>query len=64
VRGLKRQHINQLFPGYSGHWQTITLLPPLARRLSLLTPWLYPILATLPPLRTHYLALLHPPTKA
>jgi SAM-dependent methyltransferase len=34
---------------------TLTLLPPLARRLGRLTPVLYPRLVAIPPLRTHRL---------
>jgi SAM-dependent methyltransferase len=34
---------------------TLTLLPPLARRLGRLTPLLYPLLSALPPLRSHRL---------
>lgn len=58
VRGITRQQIHQLFPGLEMHLCTITLMPPLARRLGRLTPVLYPLLAAIPPLRTHYLGLL------
>jgi len=58
VRGITREQIQQLFPGLEMHLSTITLMPPLARRLGRLTPVLYPILAAIPPLRTHYLGLL------
>jgi hypothetical protein len=36
-------------------------LPPLARRLHPLTRLLYPVLAALPPLRTHWMGLLERP---
>lgn len=42
-----------LGPGVSS--RSITLLPPLARRLGRATPRLYPALARLPPLRSHRL---------
>jgi len=58
VRGMTKRHIRQFFPGFEMHLRTITLLPPLARRLGRLTPVLYPLLAAIPPLRTHYLGLL------
>jgi len=58
VRGMTKRHIRSFFPGFEMHLRTITLLPPLARRLGRLTPVLYPLLAAIPPLRTHYLGLL------
>jgi ubiquinone/menaquinone biosynthesis C-methylase UbiE len=61
VRGITKQQIHQLFPGLEMHLRTITLLPPLARRLGRMTPILYPLLAAIPPLRTHYLGLLIEP---
>lgn len=61
VRGMTKSHIRQFFPGFEMHLRTITLLPPLARRLGRLTRVLYPLLAVIPPLRTHYLGLLVKP---
>lgn len=61
VRGMTKGHIQQLFPTFTFHLRTITLLPPLARRLGALTPLLYSRLARLPILRTHYLGLLVKP---
>ncbi len=58
VRGMTKRHIRRFFPDFEMHLRTITLLPPLARRLGRLTPVLYPMLAAIPPLRTHYLGLL------
>lgn len=58
VRGMTKSHIRQFFPDFEMHLRTITLLPPLARCLGRLTPVLYPVLAAIPPLRTHYLGLL------
>jgi ubiquinone/menaquinone biosynthesis C-methylase UbiE len=60
VRGMTRRHIGTLFPGFQMHLHTITLFPALARRLGHLTSLLYPVLAAMPPLRTHYLGLLLP----
>ncbi|MBI2953554.1 MAG: class I SAM-dependent methyltransferase [Chloroflexi bacterium] len=61
TRGMNMQNIRSLFPGFESHLRTIGLLPPLARRFGPLTPLLYPLFATLRPLRTHYLGLLVKP---
>jgi SAM-dependent methyltransferase len=61
VRGMSRRSVRALFPGWPGRFRLVTLLPPLARRLHSLTPVLYPVLATLPPLRTHWAGLLERP---
>lgn len=61
VRGLGRDAIARLFPGFAPRLDTVTLLPPLARRLGPLTPALYPLLVSLPFLRTHYAGLLCKP---
>jgi ubiquinone/menaquinone biosynthesis C-methylase UbiE len=58
VRGVGRRHIRSLFPGYVLHLRSVTVLPPLARRLGRATSWLYPALARVPPLRTHLIGLL------
>ncbi len=61
VRGMKLKRIRGLFPGMGVHLRSLTPLPPIVRRLSRLTPLLYPLLAALPPLRTHYIGLLVKP---
>ncbi|RIH84449.1 Malonyl-[acyl-carrier protein] O-methyltransferase [Calidithermus roseus] len=61
VRGVKLLKIRHLFPGALPHLELVTLLPPLARRLGSLTPVLYPLLARIPLLCTHYLGLLLKP---
>lgn len=58
VRGVNRARIAALFPGFEQRLRTVTLLPPLARRLGRATPILYPVLARIPALRTHELGLL------
>jgi ubiquinone/menaquinone biosynthesis C-methylase UbiE len=58
VRGVGRRRIARLFPGLTPHLESLTVLPPLARRLGKTTPWAYPLLARVSPLRTHYLGLL------
>jgi SAM-dependent methyltransferase len=59
VKGMSRAAIRQLFPGFEPVLRSVTLLPPLARRLGPLTDVLYPALAAIPLLRTHYVGLLH-----
>jgi SAM-dependent methyltransferase len=61
VRGVTRRHIRALFEDFRMELRPVTLFPPLARRLGSTTAVLYPVLATLPPLRTHYLGLLVKP---
>lgn len=61
VRGVGRAEIARLFPGYALHLRSLTVLPPLARRLGRAVRWAYPALARVPALRTHYLGLLRKP---
>jgi hypothetical protein len=61
VRGISRKGIRNLFPGFQSRLVSITLMPPLARRLGALTELLYPGFASLPFLRSHYLGLLVKP---
>jgi SAM-dependent methyltransferase len=61
VRGVGRRRIRALFPGYRLHLRSVTVLPPLARRLGWATAWAYPLLSRVPLLRTHYLGLLAKP---
>ena len=58
VRGISRKTIRRLFTGFDSHLVSTTLLPPLARRLGRLTDRLYPRLALLAFLRSHYLGML------
>jgi SAM-dependent methyltransferase len=58
VRGLSRRDVECLFPDLLPALATITLLPPLARRLGPFTGFLYPLLALLSFLRTHQIGLL------
>lgn len=63
VRGVTRPQIGNLFPGFTMQIQTVTLLPWVARRLGRLTRAVYPVLAAIPLLRTHYVGLLVKPEK-
>ena len=58
VCGQTIAHIRHLFPQLQTDLRTVTLLPPLARRLGRTTGALYPVLARLPWLRTHYIGLI------
>lgn len=61
VRGVPERRVRELFPGLVGKLHTVTVIPPLARRLGPLTDATYPVLAILPPLRSHLLGLLRKP---
>ncbi|ODT65272.1 MAG: hypothetical protein ABS75_32340 [Pelagibacterium sp. SCN 63-23] len=58
VTGISQAQIKALFPNSRYTAKKVTLAPPLARRAARLSPGLYPILNTLPFLRTHVVALL------
>ena len=58
VRGLGAARVRALFPGFVGELHTVTVIPPLARRLGPLTTAGYRLLASVPPLRSHLLGLL------
>lgn len=58
VRGAGEREIRELFPRMEVRLQTLTVAPPLARRLGERSAWLYRWLRILPPLRTHYLGVL------
>lgn len=64
VRGIGRREVERLFPGFDANLRTTTLVPPIARRLGPLTPALYPALASIPALRSHYLGTLERGTAA
>lgn len=58
VRGVGRRRIRSLLPRCRGRLQSVTMLPPLARRLGPWTDRMYPCLARIPWLRTHNLGVL------
>ena len=58
VHGMNLGRIRELFPDFEMYIRSITLLPFLARKLGPMTSMLYPVVAAIPPLRTHYLGLL------
>jgi ubiquinone/menaquinone biosynthesis C-methylase UbiE len=58
VRGMNITAIRKYFAECHILMRTITLLPPLARRLGQGVPLLYPLLSRMPFLRTHYIGVL------
>lgn len=61
VHGLSRDDLRSLFPDWTMELDSMTLLPPLARRLGPLTGALYGPLHALPFLRSHLIGRLRPP---
>ena len=55
VRGVPRSRIRELFPHGDMRCWRVTLAPPIARRVTRITPALYGALDALPFLRTHVL---------
>jgi len=60
TRPLPRGELRRLFPGSGMRLTSVTLLPPLARRLGPLSRIGYPLLHAQPALRSHYLAEVWP----
>ncbi len=58
VRGLPERRVRELFPALRGRLHSVTVLPPLVRRLGPVTPVAYPALHAVPPLRSHLMGLL------
>ncbi len=58
LRAMTKPRIRSLFPTLNAELNTLTLLPPIAERLGPLTDTLYPTLAYIPALRSHYFGLL------
>lgn len=64
VCGIGLAEIRTLFPEYTITARTVTLAPPVGRRLpDVLLPILYPTLSWIPALRTHYLCVMRKPKK-
>ncbi len=59
VRPIGLRELRRLFPGWNADVRSLTLLPPLERKLARLSVSACRLLElTLPPLRSHYLAVL------
>lgn len=57
VRGVKRREVLALFPKYQFDFRSLTVVPPLSRRLGGFCSVLYPALKLFPFLRTHNMGL-------
>jgi ubiquinone/menaquinone biosynthesis C-methylase UbiE len=62
VHGIDGKRLGRLFPGWAQELRSSTVLPPLARRLGRSTPFMYPLLELVPPLRSHLIGRLRCPT--
>lgn len=62
TRPIRSTDIQELFPGFNLDLRAVTLLPPLARRLGRLAPYVYHELVRIPFLRTHLIGVLSAPT--
>ncbi len=58
LKGISRSEISKLFPKYRPHLKSVTLAPPLARRVARLSWTIASILNAIPFLRTHLLGAL------
>jgi ubiquinone/menaquinone biosynthesis C-methylase UbiE len=61
VRGVRARRVHELFPRLEGKLYSLTVIPPLVRRLGAFATIAYPMLAAVPPLRSHLLGLLRKP---
>jgi SAM-dependent methyltransferase len=57
VRHVRRNEIRGLFPKYSFHFQSLTVLPPLARKLGPVCSLAYPLFNAFRFLRTHNMGI-------
>lgn len=60
LRALTKRRIRRLFPSSTMALESTTLLPPVARRLGRFSDRAYPLLASVPALRSHHVGLLWP----
>jgi SAM-dependent methyltransferase len=58
VRGVRRAEIQQLFPSCRLQLETLTLAPPIGRRVARRSPFLHRVLSSVKPLCTHYLGTI------
>ena len=63
TRAVGHRELRKLFPSLIGEIKSLTVLPPLARRVGRLLPRAYPLLARLPFVRSHLAACLVKPTQ-
>jgi len=62
VHGISVKHLGTLFPGWRPDVHSISLAPPIARRLGPTTTLVYPLLHAVPPLRSHLVGRLRCPS--
>jgi SAM-dependent methyltransferase len=55
---MGRRRVANLFSSFDVHLQSVTVAPPVARRLGPATTVLYPLLSSVPAFRSHYLGVL------
>lgn len=61
VHGVTRASLKRLFVGWRIELRSVTLVPPLARRLGFAVPIAYPLLEGVPLLRSHLIGRLQRP---
>jgi SAM-dependent methyltransferase len=61
VHGISASRLSELFPGWRQEVRSLTVAPPIARRLGRLTPIVYPVLHAIPPVRSHLVGRLQRP---
>jgi SAM-dependent methyltransferase len=61
VHGVRASRLRELFPGWAPELRSLSLAPPVARRLGPLTPVAYPALHAVPFLRSHLVGRLRCP---
>ena len=64
VHGMTAEALDRLFPAWHRELRSMTVAPPLARRLGRLTAAAYPVLEMIPLLRSHLVGRLQRPTSA
>ena len=64
VHPISMEDVRRWFPKCPAKVQSITLAPPIARRVGRWAPWVYGPLALVPPLRTHHMIVLRRPATA
>ena len=62
MHGISTDRLHELFPRWTVTVRSAGLLPPLARRLGIATPVLYPVLSAISPLRPYLVGRLKPPS--
>lgn len=58
VKPIRAGELRALFPDYEVHLRSLTLLPPIARRIAPVSSTLASLLEIIPPMRSHYRGVL------